>query len=90
MSCHQSLRLSTNHNHQHHHYILVWLFISCHFIGYFFRLVVVLNGYEAIFDAMVRHSEEFTDRTNLYIEKNVTNHELRGQSHHQSDIKDIA
>ena len=42
-------------------------------------MVVVLNSYEAIYDAMVRHSEAFADRNSLFTEEKVMNPELRGQ-----------
>lgn len=42
-------------------------------------MVVVLNSYEAIYNAFVRHSEAFADRNELFVEK-VINPDLRGQS----------
>jgi len=45
------------------------------------RMVVVLNSYDAIYDAMVRHSEAFADRNALFTEEKVINPELRGIIH---------
>jgi len=53
------------------------------------RPVVVLNSYEAIFDAFVKHSEAFADRNSVFTEEKVMNHELRGiiNSRYNNDYK---
>jgi len=43
-------------------------------------MVVVLNGYDAIFDALIKHSEAFADRIPLWTEEKILNSELRGKS----------
>jgi cytochrome P450 len=42
------------------------------------RLVVVLNGYEAIYDAYVKHSEAFANRDSIWIEDNFLNPNKKG------------
>jgi len=49
------------------------------------RMVVVLNGYDTIFGAMVRQSETFADRGSVWTEENVINAERRGIAFTQYD-----
>jgi len=42
------------------------------------RLAVVLNGKEAIADAMLKHGEAFADKPGLWTEAKVLNTGLRG------------
>ena len=56
-----------------------------------FSTVVVLNGYDAIYDALARHGEAFADKLLLWTEVKVTNHDLRGEcSPFVVDIVDIS
>src|SRR6218665_1112503 len=79
----------------HYLYLYLLLFLSCpnahrttvyvfvglpYSFGLYRSMVVVLNGYETIFSAFVRHSEAFADRGSAWLEENVINHERRGQS----------
>lgn len=43
-------------------------------------MVLILSGYDAIYDAMIRHSEAFADKPLLWIEVKVINQELKGAS----------
>jgi len=42
------------------------------------RLAVILNGKEAIADAMIRNGEAFADKPGLWTEANLLNKGLRG------------
>lgn len=44
------------------------------------RLAVILNGKEAIADAMMRHGEAFADKPGLWTEATCLNKGLRGRS----------
>jgi len=44
----------------------------------FVRLVIILNGKEAISDAFLRNSEAFADRIEFWVEKNLFNRDRRG------------
>src|SRR6218665_2040884 len=43
------------------------------------RLILVLNGREAIVDALVNHGEDFADRCPLWTEEHCLNKQLRGE-----------
>jgi len=51
-----------------------------YFPGFSCSFVVVLNGHETIFSAMVRQSETFAERCSFWTEKNLINAEGRGMS----------
>lgn len=44
------------------------------------QLAVVINGKEAILEATVKHSEAFSDRADIWAEKNILNLDQRGLS----------
>jgi len=41
-------------------------------------VVLVINGVDAIYDALVRHSDAFSSKDSVWIEKNITNRDQRG------------